>query len=204
MKFPAVPRLRGAAWARRPAPGSKEAHRPDHREGPDDRAAHPDARPPHPSAGPPGALRPTPRPAPAPGRGGRADRPQPRAACEGGRPARPHSVAPSRTGHSDLATRFARRLVEVLCGVRPVHQLQRHTTLPGFHQLASLTRSGPLRPRGRSWQPRLGHVHDSAPVPGAVEACVRVQLGPRHHMLAFRLEQHTRTGQWQCAAIEAR
>ncbi|MFJ1794960.1 Rv3235 family protein [Kitasatospora griseola] len=129
----------------------------------------------------------------------------PRAACGGGeRPARPRSPAPSRTGHSDLATRFARRLVEVLCGVRPVHQLQRHTTLPGFHQLAALTRSGPLRPRGRSWQPRLGHVHDSAPSPGAVEACVRVELGPRHHMLAFRLEQHTRTGQWQCAAVEAR
>ncbi|MGW4384043.1 Rv3235 family protein [Kitasatospora sp. NPDC004531] len=129
----------------------------------------------------------------------------PRAACVAdGRPPRPRSPAPSRTGHSELATRFARRLVEVLCGARPVHQLQRHTTLPGFHQLAALTRSGPLRPRGRSCRPRLGHVHDSAPGPGTVEACVRVELGPRHHMLAFRLEQHLRTGQWQCTAVETR
>ncbi|MGW4809796.1 Rv3235 family protein, partial [Kitasatospora sp. NPDC004272] len=126
-------------------------------------------------------------------------------ACDGsGPPLRPGTAAPGSTGHADLAGRFAHRLVEVLCGVRPVHQLQRHTTLPGFHQLAALVRSGPLRPRGRVQRPRLGRVHDCAPGPGAVEACVRVELGPRHHVLAFRLERHTRTGQWQCAAVETK
>ncbi|GAA2091289.1 hypothetical protein GCM10009759_15760 [Kitasatospora saccharophila] len=129
----------------------------------------------------------------------------PRAACDGsGPPLRPGTAAPGSTGHADLAGRFAHRLVEVLCGARPVHQLQRHTTLPGFHQLAALVRSGPLRPRGRVQRPRLGRVHDCAPGPGAVEACVRVELGPRHHVLAFRLERHTRTGQWQCAAVETK
>ncbi|MEV4561389.1 Rv3235 family protein [Kitasatospora sp. NPDC049285] len=128
----------------------------------------------------------------------------PRAACAPARPYRPRTPAPTTTRHADLAARFAHRLVEVLTGTRPVHQLQRHTTLPGFHQLAALVRTGPLRPRGRTSPFRLGRVHDSVPAPGALEACVRVEFGPRHHMLAFRLEQHTRTGQWQCSAVEAR
>ncbi|QKW19772.1 hypothetical protein HUT16_12510 [Kitasatospora sp. NA04385] len=154
------------------------------------RHPHPQAQPPH---GPHRAGQPT-----------RTAR-SPRAACDGaGPPHRPRTAAPSSTGHAELAGRFAHRLVEVLCGARPVHQLQRHTTLPGFHQLAALVRTGPLRPRGRALRPRLGRVHDCAPGPGAVEACVRVELGPRHHVLAFRLERHTRTGQWQCAAVETR
>lgn len=140
------------------------------------------------------------------------------------RPARhPHPVAPAmpaepRTprhprgecapahggGQGDIAIRFAHRLVEVLTGTRPVGQLQRHTTLQGYQQLSSLVRTGPLRPRGLAPRARLGRVYDTAPVPGALEVCVRVELGHRHHMVAFRLEQHRRTDQWQCAAIEAR
>ncbi|MFB7949580.1 Rv3235 family protein [Kitasatospora phosalacinea] len=175
--------------------------------------AHPLAKPPvHPLVRPlvhpvPGARRPVRHPHPAPSPDGAAPRTarSPRAACDGsGPPYRPRTAAPSSTGHAELAGRFAHRLVEVLCGARPVHQLQRHTTLPGFHQLAALVRTGPLRPRGRVLRPRLGRVHDCAPGPGAVEACVRVELGPRHHVLAFRLERHTRTGQWQCAAVEAK
>ncbi|MFJ5234224.1 Rv3235 family protein [Kitasatospora sp. NPDC088391] len=153
--------------------------------------------------GHPAGPRPARRPHPA-GDGPRAAR-NPRAGCApAGVPPRPRTAAPGGAGHTELAARFAHRLVEVLCGTRPVHQLQRHTTLPGFHQLAALVRTGPLRPRGRAPHPRLGRVHDSVPVPGAVEACVRVELGPRHHVLAFRLERHTRTGQWQCAAVETR
>ncbi|MCX5212635.1 Rv3235 family protein [Kitasatospora sp. NBC_00240] len=109
-----------------------------------------------------------------------------------------------RAVRAELAARFALRLVEVLTGVRPAGQLQRHTTLDGYGGLTSLVRSGPLRPRGAAARPRLGRVHDSAPSAEAVEACVRVELGPRHHMVAFRLERHRRTGQWQCAAVEAR
>ncbi|WP_051732692.1 Rv3235 family protein [Kitasatospora phosalacinea] len=150
---------------------------------------------------------PHPEPPRGPHRAGQAARTarSPRAACDGsGPPHRPRTAAPGGAGHAELAGRFAHRLVEVLCGARPVHQLQRHTTLPGFHQLAALVRTGPLRPRGRVLRPRLGRVHDCAPGPGAVEACVRIELGPRHHVLAFRLERHARTGQWQCAAVETR
>lgn len=113
---------------------------------------------------------------------------------------------PTRTSQAELAARFAQRLVEVLTGVRPLGQLQRHTTLPAYQQLGTLVRTGALRPRGSAatTRPRLGRVYDSAPGPGALEVCVRVELGPRHHMVAFRLEQHRRTEQWQCAAVEAR
>ncbi|MDH6126712.1 Rv3235 family protein [Kitasatospora sp. GP82] len=107
-------------------------------------------------------------------------------------------------GHSELAARFAHRLVEVLTGRRPAGQLQRHTTVPGYQQLTALVRSGPLRPRGQVVGHRLGRVYDSAPGPGALEVCVRVEFGHRHHMVAFRLERHRRTEQWQCAAVEAR
>ncbi|MFG2823610.1 Rv3235 family protein [Kitasatospora sp. NPDC048365] len=119
---------------------------------------------------------------------------RPRAAC---------APAPSSTDRRDLAARFAHRLVEVLTGVRPVGQLQRHTTLLGYQQLTALVRTGPLRPRGRAPRMRLGRVYDSAPAPDALEVCVRVEFGPRHHMVAFRLEQHHRTAQWQCTAVEA-
>ncbi|MGK4581092.1 Rv3235 family protein [Kitasatospora sp. HPMI-4] len=126
-----------------------------------------------------------------------------------GEPRRPRhpraACAPAHGGgHSELAARFAHRLVEVLTGRRPAGQLQRHTTVPAYQQLTALVRSGPLRPRGQVVGHRLGRVYDSAPGPGALEVCVRVEFGQRHHMVAFRLEQHRRTEQWQCAAVEAR
>ncbi|WP_441245853.1 Rv3235 family protein [Kitasatospora sp. McL0602] len=131
--------------------------------------------------------------------------PAPVPATEPRHPRHPRAVcSPPHGSHGDLATRFALRLVEVLTGQRPVGQLQRHTTVPAYQQLTALVRTGPLRPTGRHAQHRLGRVHDSAPLPGSLEVCVRVEYGPRHHMVAFRLERHRRTEQWQCAAVEAR
>ncbi|GAA2157499.1 hypothetical protein GCM10009760_59740 [Kitasatospora kazusensis] len=128
-----------------------------------------------------------------------------RAVAEPRQPRHPRATcAPAHGGHGDLAARFAQRLVEVLTGLRPAGQLQRHTTVPAYQQLTALVRSGPLRPRGRVTGHRLGRVYDSAPLPGALEVCVRVEFGPRHHMVAFRLERHRRTEQWQCVALEAR
>ncbi|MFE4976811.1 Rv3235 family protein [Kitasatospora sp. NPDC056651] len=121
----------------------------------------------------------------------------PRAACAGASSPGP-GPAPGA-----LASRFARQLVEVLTGARPSGQLMRHTSLDGYGQLASLVRTGALR-RGGADRPRLGPVHDRSPSPDAVEACVRVDLGRRHHVVAFRLEQRGPAGQWQCTAVEAR
>ncbi|PYC66478.1 hypothetical protein C7C46_31330 [Streptomyces tateyamensis] len=103
-------------------------------------------------------------------------------------------------GSGDLAHRFAQRLVEVLAGVRPPGQLVRHTTHDGYRELARLARGNPLRRAGRAL-PRLGPVHESVPGPGALEVCVRVEAGPRHHVVAFRLERHRRTEQWQCTTV---
>ncbi|MFD4661570.1 Rv3235 family protein [Kitasatospora sp. NPDC058444] len=122
----------------------------------------------------------------------------PRAACA----AAPGSAPGPASGA--LAARFAHQLVEVLTGARPSGQLMRHTSLDGYGQLASLVRAGALRRGGPADRPRLGPVHDRSPSPDAVEACVRVDLGRRHHMVAFRLEQRGPAGQWQCTAVEAR
>ncbi|MET8543309.1 Rv3235 family protein [Kitasatospora sp. NPDC004799] len=122
----------------------------------------------------------------------------PRAACTG------TPGADSGAGPGALAARFARQLVEVLTGARPSGQLMRHTSLDGYGQLASLVRAGALRRGGPADRPRLGPVHERSPSPDAVEACVRVDLGRRHHMVAFRLEQRGPAGQWQCTAVEAR
>ncbi|MFF7455210.1 Rv3235 family protein [Kitasatospora sp. NPDC008115] len=120
----------------------------------------------------------------------------PRTACTAG---------PRREPVEGLSTRFAHRLVEVLTGARPSGQLLRHTTLDGYGQLSALVRAGTLRRgHGADERPRLGPVHDRSPSPGAVEACVRVDLGTRHHMVAFRLEPRGPSGQWQCTAVEAR
>ncbi|MFC8451940.1 Rv3235 family protein [Kitasatospora sp. NPDC057223] len=126
----------------------------------------------------------------------------PRGACAA--PPEAAAAARARAERAELAARFAHRLVEVLTGVRPAGQLQRHTTLDGYGRLTALVRSGPLRPRGAAARPRLGRVHDSAPAAGVVEACVLVGSGSRHHMVAFRLERQRRTGAWQCAVVEAR
>lgn len=132
----------------------------------------------------------------------------PRAACSApgpvGRPGPAPGSGPARHDAGALAARFAHQLVEVLTGARPSGQLMRHTSLDGYGQLASLVRAGALRRGGPADRPRLGPVHDRSPSPDAVEACVRVDLGRRHHMVAFRLEQRGPAGQWQCTAVEAR
>ncbi|MFC5667940.1 Rv3235 family protein [Kitasatospora misakiensis] len=120
---------------------------------------------------------------------------RPRAGCAGG---------PGRDPRDGLSARFAHRLVEVLTGARPSGQLLRHTTLDCYGQLSALVRAGTLRGTRGGERPRLGPVHDRSPAPGAVEACVRVDLGSRHHMVAFRLEPRGPSGQWQCTAVEAR
>ncbi|MFD0410775.1 Rv3235 family protein [Kitasatospora sp. NPDC127116] len=140
-------------------------------------------------------------------------RPRDAGGCDpaGRRPRHPRAACPASPGPDSpgpdsgaLAARFAHRLVEVLTGARPSGQLMRHTSLAGYGQLASLVRAGALRRGGPADRPRLGPVHDRSPAPDAVEACVRVDLGRRHHVVAFRLEQRGPAGQWQCTAVEAR
>ncbi|GAA1228204.1 hypothetical protein GCM10009665_18330 [Kitasatospora nipponensis] len=126
----------------------------------------------------------------------------PRAACAATGPGA--GAGHPRHARPELAARFAQRLVEVLSGLRPPGQLARHTTHDGYRQLARLAHGGALRPSGGAGRARLGPVHDFAPAAGSLEVCVRVETGHRHHLLAFRLERHRHTEQWQCAAVETR
>ncbi|MFD0273733.1 Rv3235 family protein [Kitasatospora sp. NPDC127111] len=165
----------------------------------DPRHTDPHAGPPHgvrlgraavPPAHPRAASRACPHPS-----AGRRPR-HPRVACT--------TATPTPDLRAGLSVRFAHQLVEVLTGARPSGQLMRHTTLDGYGQLAALVRAGTLRRGGAADRPRLGPVHDRSPSPDVVEACVRVDLGSRHHMVAFRLELRGPAGQWQCTAVEAR
>lgn len=121
------------------------------------------------------------------------------------RPRRPGPhCAPPRSDLNDLATRFALRLVEVLSGVRPVGQLTRHTTHTAYGELTRLVHRGALRAGSGQARPVVRRVYDSAPAPGVLEVCARVDVGDRSRMVAFRLEQHPRSRQWQCAALDTR
>ncbi|WP_280703468.1 Rv3235 family protein [Kitasatospora sp. GP82] len=71
-----------------------------------------------------------------------------------------------------------------------------------YQQLTALVHTGPLRQRGRAARIRLGRTYDTAPRPGVLEVCLRVEIGNRHHMVAFRLEQRPQTTLWKCTAVE--
>uniref|UniRef100_UPI0006E2B24B Rv3235 family protein n=1 Tax=Peterkaempfera griseoplana TaxID=66896 RepID=UPI0006E2B24B len=157
--------------------------------------------------GAPGARCPTRRPAPPPGsltarlgrvHGRRPDHSRAR------RPSGPHCAAPARGDLNELATRFALRLVEVLSGVRPAGQLSRHTTHTAYGELTRLVQRGTLRAGPGQARPVVRRVYDSAPAPGVLEVCARVESGARSRMVVFRLERHPRSQQWQCAALDTR
>jgi hypothetical protein len=122
------------------------------------------------------------------------------------RPPRPTGprCAPPRSDLNELATRFALRLVEVLSGARPAGQLTRHTTHTAYGELTRLVHRGALRAGSGRTRAVVRRVYDSAPAPGVLEVCARVDLGKRSRVLAFRLEQHPRSRQWQCAALDTR
>ncbi|UQX01403.1 Rv3235 family protein [Streptomyces sp. RerS4] len=127
----------------------------------------------------------------APGRtrpAGRRDSRRPGAAAP--RPERRPTAAPHDW--------FARRLLAVLSGQRPVHSLLGLTVGEAYEQLAGLAPTGPLRERLR---PVLRHCGRFHPGPGVIEAFARIATGDRVSAMAFRLEQGPDL-RWRCAAIE--
>ncbi|MEU8778875.1 Rv3235 family protein [Streptomyces sp. NPDC048606] len=95
---------------------------------------------------------------------------------------------------------FARRLLAVLSGQRPVHSLLGHTVGEAYEQLAGLAPSTPSRDRPR---PVLRHCGRFHPGPGVIEAFARIAAGDRVQAMAFRLEQGPDL-RWRCAAVEIR
>ena len=169
--------------------------------------------------GPPARRRP-PRPAPAPGRTGRASTAgpmgtarqpgvprQPGIPRQTGAPGRPGAAGPS-PQPGDWPSKFAQVLAETLAGSRPPAQLAPWTTERARSHIRKL---GPLLSAGQ--QPLVQRVITSAPTAGVVEMSVVVGFGPRVRALAVRLERAqarpataghpARQARWLCTTVEA-
>ncbi|NLU67393.1 hypothetical protein HCC30_08960 [Streptomyces sp. HNM0574] len=97
---------------------------------------------------------------------------------------------------------FARQLLLVLSGQRPVHALLRHVTDAAYEQLLALGPLAPLRPRGRErGTPTVLEARGTRPREGVIEAFARVMTGGRQRAMAFRLEYDAER-RWLCAAVE--
>ncbi|MFY1678473.1 MULTISPECIES: Rv3235 family protein [unclassified Streptomyces] len=120
---------------------------------------------------------------------------RPDAAGIASRPPAPPGAGPT-PGAADL---FAERLLAVLCGLRPVHSMLRHTVGRAYDDLARLAERGPLRTRGAL--PVVRAVGWDEPRPGALEVFARIGAGGRLRAMAFRLERGHDL-RWRCAAVE--
>lgn len=90
-------------------------------------------------------------------------------------------------------------LLEVLGGVRPVHQLRRATSMELFDELEAWVHA---QPRATGRRPRTGavrslHVQER---PGIAEVSATVARGGRAAALALRFEGTD--GQWRCTQLE--
>jgi hypothetical protein len=114
-----------------------------------------------------------------------------------------NSVRRTRTSDLPPAKVFARalvqRLLEVSAGVRPLAQLQRHTTLDVYDALEGLLGSRPrptgARPDGRA----VRSVHVQERPDGVAEVSATVRRGGRYAAVALRLEGVD--GQWRCTEL---
>jgi hypothetical protein len=112
---------------------------------------------------------------------------------------------PSRTPTAELppaqpfAHALVQRLLEVLAGVRPLGQLQRHTTLEVYDALERVLttrpRSSGPRPDGRA----VRSVHVQQRPEGIADVTATVRRGDRYAAVALRLEGIQ--GAWRCTEL---
>ncbi|MFE9253073.1 Rv3235 family protein [Streptomyces sp. NPDC007088] len=114
------------------------------------------------------------------------------ARAPGARP-RPRAPRPRPTPHE----LFAERLLSVLCGLRPVHHLIGHAVGEAYERAVTLAPVAAYR----TAHPVLRGCRGVPLRRGVVEACASVEIGPRVHALAFRLEQGE-DHRWRCTALE--
>lgn len=98
-----------------------------------------------------------------------------------------------------FAHALVQRLLEVLAGVRPLAQLQRHTTLEVYDGLERLLTTRPRaagpRPDGRA----VRSVHVQQRPEGIAEVSATVRRGSRYGAVALRLEGVD--GSWSCTEL---
>jgi hypothetical protein len=112
---------------------------------------------------------------------------------------------PGRTPAADLppaqpfAHALVQRLLEVLAGVRPLGQLQRHTTLEVYDALERVLTTRPRetgpRPDGRA----VRSIHVQQRPEGIAEVSATVRRGGRYAAVALRLEGVQ--GAWRCTEL---
>lgn len=136
-----------------------------------------------------------------PDRAGPQRRPANRGAGRARDSTAPGSRAPRRPTPHGL---FAERLLAVLGGLRPVHQMIGQVTGGAYEELLALT-SGSASPFAPSAAPGSRPVLRSCrgvPLrPGVVEASANLETGGRVHAMAFRLERG-QDQRWRCTALE--
>lgn len=98
-----------------------------------------------------------------------------------------------------FAHALVQRLLETLAGLRPVAQLQRHTSLEVYDTLAGMVASGRRtsgpRPDGRA----VRSLHVQRRTEGVAEVCATVRRGDRYGAIALRLEGVN--GGWRCTEL---
>ncbi len=98
---------------------------------------------------------------------------------------------------------LVQRLLEVLAGVRPLGQLQRHTTPELFERLEQAVTAQPRCAGPRPDARAVRSVRVQTRADGVAEACATVRRqtprGPRVHALALRLEGLD--GRWCCTEL---
>ncbi|WP_182667632.1 Rv3235 family protein, partial [Streptomyces calidiresistens] len=97
---------------------------------------------------------------------------------------------------------FARTLLLVLGGLRPIHVLVGHTDAATYDHLIPRAALAPLRSPGArpTPYPSLLGLGSCRPRPDVVEAFARVAVPERVHALAFRLGRRPRG--WRCEAVD--
>ena len=102
---------------------------------------------------------------------------------------------------------FARSVVEIACGIRPVAQVRTHTSARVYEdlarraQLVSRAVSQPAgQPQLQSVKPQVVSMHTYWLEPTIAEVSLRVRYGQRCRAVAMRVEQ--RDARWRATALE--
>jgi hypothetical protein len=102
---------------------------------------------------------------------------------------------------------FARSVVEIACGIRPVAQVRTHTTARVYDDLArraQLVARAVAQPVGQpllqAVKPQVVSMHTYWLDPTVAEVALRVRYGERCRAVALRVEQ--RDSRWRATALE--